>query len=798
MGVRKTHSKYKDRYIPDNLEPALLTWLDQSIGDTAIPEVGFIWRGPLKGGEGNLRSIQLYVSTVDGELKFQPDWPALENLDSVITLDNSELDAKIIDATLGKASVKRADVLIRAKGKSQNLLIQGKVQSDLGDAIDILSQSPLRSRVKGLDGWDLSGRSGINLDLMIPLKGNTDGGSYKVDTTIDKGLMSLPKTDIAFEQLQGVFKYRDGRGLYSEKIKGNFWGESVEASLETQKDDLLIDVTGDFSMPALGRFINLPSDQVLLGTTDVQANVRVPLEDASLPIRLKINSQLKGAEINLPAPFGKETASEKPIEVKIAFAESLDIQVASDENIRSHLVLKNGSIVRGLLAIDSEHTELPESGQILGVGHLKSFSLSQWQQAYPKILRFSGDDKSRGNDNSPQILTPIFDVTIDQLDVAGLEFEDATVNGGYENSEWMIGVKSDHAEGHVLIPQDTLSPMLIDLERLALPTPTEAGGDAEELDPASLPHIQLSIRNFSIGERRFGEANLLMKPQENGVKISGINANLLGLQLGDPEHETSLEWTVENNRHHTKFDGLLRADDIGEVMKAWQLPPILDSKQAHFFAELDWQGRPWDISHITMSGAMSLHLEKGRFYKSPTGAANALIRLVGLFNFGNWVRRLQLDFSDLFEKGMSYDEMHGGLVFDHGKLTFDAPMVVKLPSGRIKMEGSANLISEQIDAELVTTLPVGTNLPWVAAAVGGLPAAAGVYITSKLFKKQVDKLSSISYSIEGPWGDPEIEVQKIFSDSTSSSKKSKSSSKKSKSQPSPKAIPVPDSEANDS
>jgi uncharacterized protein YhdP len=198
---------------------------------------------------------------------------------------------------------------------------------------------------------------------------------------------------------------------------------------------------------------------------------------------------------------------------------------------------------------------------------------------------------------------------------------------------------------------------------------------------------------------------------------------------------------------------------------------------------------------------MSLHLEKGRFYKSPTGAANALIRLVGLFNFGNWVRRLQLDFSDLFEKGMSYDEMHGGLVFDHGKLTFDAPMVVKLPSGRIKMEGSANLISEQIDAELVTTLPVGTNLPWVAAAIGGLPAAAGVYITSKLFKKQVDKLSSISYSIEGPWGDPEIEVQKIFSDSTSSSKKSKSSSKKSKSQsskPSSKAIPVPNSEANDS
>ncbi len=247
------------------------------------------------------------------------------------------------------------------------------------------------------------------------------------------------------------------------------------------------------------------------------------------------------------------------------------------------------------------------------------------------------------------------------------------------------------------------------------------------------------------------------------------------MQLGDSEHNTSLEWTVENNHHYTVFSGLLRTGDIGEVMKAWKLPAVLDSEEALFFAELGWDGRPWDISPVTMSGVMSLHLEDGRFYKAPSGAANALIRLVGLFNFGNWVRRLQFDFSDLFEKGMSYDEMRGGLVFDHGKLTFDAPIEVKLPSGRLKMGGSANLISEQLDAQLVTTLPVGTNLPWVAAAIGGLPAAAGVYLTSKVFKKQVDKLSSISYRLTGSWDDPEIQVQRIFSDSTSRGKKDQKS-----------------------
>ena len=66
---------------------------------------------------------------------------------------------------------------------------------------------------------------------------------------------------------------------------------------------------------------------------------------------------------------------------------------------------------------------------------------------------------------------------------------------------------------------------------------------------------------------------------------------------------------------------------------------------------------------------------------------------------------------------------------------------------------------------LVATLPVATNLPWVAAIVGGLPAAAGVYLTSKLVEEQVDRLSSISYTIAGDWDDVEVRVDQIFAES---------------------------------
>ena len=80
----------------------------------------------------------------------------------------------------------------------------------------------------------------------------------------------------------------------------------------------------------------------------------------------------------------------------------------------------------------------------------------------------------------------------------------------------------------------------------------------------------------------------------------------------------------------------------------------------------------------------------------------------------------------------------------------------------MSLAGDFNLLTETADAKLVATLPVATNLPWVVALLGGIPAAAGVFITSKLVSKQVDRLSSISYKIKGLWDDLEISVDQIF------------------------------------
>ena len=77
--------------------------------------------------------------------------------------------------------------------------------------------------------------------------------------------------------------------------------------------------------------------------------------------------------------------------------------------------------------------------------------------------------------------------------------------------------------------------------------------------------------------------------------------------------------------------------------------------------------------------------------------------------------------------------------------------------------------------ELVATLPVVSNLPWIAALAGGLPTAAGVYVASKIFQEQVDRLSSAKYSVKGDWNNPELKFDRVFDDRKKSRSVKKSS-----------------------
>jgi len=123
---------------------------------------------------------------------------------------------------------------------------------------------------------------------------------------------------------------------------------------------------------------------------------------------------------------------------------------------------------------------------------------------------------------------------------------------------------------------------------------------------------------------------------------------------------------------------------------------------------------------------------------------------------------MRLDFGDLLEEGLAYDRFNAPLIISPGKVDIIEPLTLEGPSSDFRMTGALALEAQTIDAELVAVVPVSKNLPWLAALAGGLPAAAGVYLASKVFSDEFDRFSSAYYSVSGSWAEPEIKFERLF------------------------------------
>ena len=141
----------------------------------------------------------------------------------------------------------------------------------------------------------------------------------------------------------------------------------------------------------------------------------------------------------------------------------------------------------------------------------------------------------------------------------------------------------------------------------------------------------------------------------------------------------------------------------------------------------------------------------GRFIEIEPGSA----RLFGAFNFDALVRRLQLDFSDLFGQGLAYDSIEGVLNFNEGTVDTQENLLIRGPSSTINVDGELDLVNETIAADVLVNLPLGQNVTLVAGILGAWPIAITTYVASRIFSDQLENFTTVLYRLEGPWDDPQ-------------------------------------------
>lgn len=307
-----------------------------------------------------------------------------------------------------------------------------------------------------------------------------------------------------------------------------------------------------------------------------------------------------------------------------------------------------------------------------------------------------------------------------------------------------------------------------------------------EIDPRELPPMRFDIADFSIGSRPFGSWKFQLDPTSEGAVISDLAFDFRGLRLGldaveaddqPPEADPAVaqedgeatsvavaapqfHWLYDGREHHSMLDGVLYADDIGEVLTANGYSASLESSSAVFNVSLDWPGSPAFFAADGLSGSMVLEVEDGRFLQG-SGATGAL-KLISIINLNAIMRRLRLS-NDLTRSGLAFDEIDGEMLLKDGIVTIQDRLVISGPSSLYQITGEFDLAAETIDAEIYLTLPVSDNIPWIGLLTANLPLAFGAYLFDRIFGSDgIDNLTSAVYTLKGPWEGLQPQFKQAF------------------------------------
>lgn len=760
VGLKDGDALKAKKYLPTRspgFDPGLAEWLQTAIQAGHIDNGWFQYQGSLaKDAAREAHSITLYFQVNGAQLAFQPGWPELHNVRGEVLVDDRGVEVRVPDAQILDSRLQAVQVRVPHvdKGQAPHLNVDGEVHSSLADALKILQEAPIGT-AETFAGWRGQGPLQGRLQLDMPL---AKGGQPKVvvDFATEGAQLQMATPKLDFSQLSGAFRFDSTRGLSAPDIRAQVLGHAVHGKAlagGSGKQLTRIEAGGRIALKQLSNWLAVTQPLPLSGEIPYQLSLTLDGEDS----QLRVDSDLKGLAVNLPAPFGKSAEDARKTRWRMTL-QGKERRYWLDYGRLASLSLAAApeqlSQARGELRLGGDPARLPTNTGIQVSGRLDELDWSDWQAALdPYMGQASGQNS--------QLLRSA-NVVIGRFRGFGTVTDNLNVSLTRAQSAWQLDLASALLEGRVLLPDAKGAAINVDLARLNLP----AMGTANEgqkvpvdplaaVDPRQIPAFDLHVDKLLLADEALGSGSFKARPTATGTLFSDLDLQVRGLRLGG-----AMGWEASAGETASWYKGRIEGKDLAEVLRAWHYAPSVTSERFRLDVDGRWPGSPAGVDLAHFSGSLGASLRKGQFAEIQ-GSASAL-RVFGLLNFNSISRRLRLDFSDLLDKGFSYDTTKTLLVGQDGVFDTREPLRVVGPSSTLELNGRLDMPSNQIDARLLVTLPVTNNLP-LAALIVGAPAIGGaLFVADKLLGDKVARFASVQYKVKGPWQNPEISFDKPF------------------------------------
>ncbi|MEE4161467.1 MAG: YhdP family protein [Woeseiaceae bacterium] len=750
------------RFIPDRiLKPKLYEWFQLSLVSGSIRDGKARLYGPLRAfpfdnGEGGML---IEANVRDAEFKYLPQWPAARLLDVDIVLDGMHLYTNDNRTTSEGNTIVDARVDIPDL-REPVLTIDGLARGTLDTLRRFGNASPIAQLFAGqLDLIEVSGDATLKLDLMVPIKRARDlEVSARIETT--DGTALLPALRRPITDLAGVVTITKTE-ITSESLTGRFLERPVSFDLVPAPPELegyavVLNADGTITAAGLVEGLGLPASEFVNGTTDYSVSVLFPAAqpgEEKRRLAIEIGSDLIGMGIDLPAPFRKTAETPQSLAAQILLSRDtkrIETTGGLDDDLRWQLdFFRNDSgawdFDRGVFSLGDTPPPPADTRGLHIRGQASEVVFEDW-------LALGKGAEQASRPGTLALLRSV-DVGVDSLRLFGQHLVDHRVRLDRSARDWLVQFTGPEVEGAVFVPYDLAGdrPVVMDMERLVLPGDNAApAGPRTAPDPRDFPALSIRAREFAIGIRHFGALEAEIARVEDGLSSRTIIAV-------DESFELVAEgsWLRDANDplgSRTAVTATLNSSDVGTTLSRLGYNAGLVGDDMSALLDLNWSGGPGGDFLPSLDGEVQLRMGAGQLDEVEPGAG----RVLGLMSIVALPRRLSLDFSDVFEKGFGFDEIEGTFRLDDGD-AYTCNLSLEAPAADIAIIGRAGLVDRDYEQAALIGANVGNMLPAAAAVAAGPQVAVAVLIFSQIFKKPLQGMTQLYYSIDGSWDAPAID-----------------------------------------
>ncbi|WP_413112672.1 YhdP family protein [Thaumasiovibrio sp. DFM-14] len=751
------------RYLPSlALGEGLTQYLSGAVQGGQAQGAQLLWYGALQDFPyTNHRGIfQVDLTLENAMYDFYSGWPGLDNADVHLLFENASMYINAENAQTLGAKASQIKGVIPSLAGNGHLDISMNLASTGAEVRHYMAASPLNTSVgAALDYLQPSGPVTGQLALSIPF----DDRDVEVrgDVLFDNNSLQLTAPELLLTNIAGRLRY-DGTDIRADELQGQLYAQPVSVSLEgysSSVDDyrVEVDLSGDWSVSEIAEQFDFSPLAEIQGVFPWRGQLVVEVDD-EVNYQIALHGELNALNSSLPYPLDWSNVEHRPLDISITGGTEQLSARGSVEDIRLALSMALDDtpyVTASYLGIgDTQWRKLSPQQHAVTL-RAEQFDLDRWIQLIPE--QQASDSPTRANHLIP--LPTRVNAEVELLKLATMDWHELSLALRRHPESWHALINSREVNGSVTWPED--QPVNVDLQEAYLhfaalnevdhsqpyeanPVPPKVGAFEQTL-MRYIPEIDLAIQTAWLQGFRLGEVSGHLRKEHNTLLLQQFE-----IESGDTYVSMDGHWIVRGDSSESQFIVELDAANSSDLMGRFSISGGLENASMNTYGAIEWQGAPWQVHRESMNGEIRTRMGKGTI--AQVGGAG---RLLGMFSLESILRKMQLDFSGVFDDGLPFNYLVGSGRLENGIFSSNNIEMETL-AGDLKIAGEADLVNEWVDANVRFTPDFTSGLPTLTAFAVAPQSALLVFAVSTILSPVIDVFTQVSYQIEGPIDEPVV------------------------------------------